>query len=194
MTFSRFLGYRVLAAGLMVLALVSCNDKQNKNKNDMDTNAEMNNKSMAVDQQDSTFLVKADGINLEEIRLGQLAKDKSSTDEVKQLADMLVSDHQQLKQDLSNVAQKNNMNLPASLSDDAQDAYNTLNDLSGAEFDKKYADMMVQGHQKAIDLFEKDSSDTKDPAIKDYATKGLPLLRKHLQQAQSTKDKVDNSK
>jgi putative membrane protein len=56
-----------------------------------------------------------------------------------------------------------------------------LNGLSGASFDKAYIEMMVADHQNAVALFEKASQST-DSAVKAYASKYLPVLKKHLKQ------------
>jgi putative membrane protein len=56
-----------------------------------------------------------------------------------------------------------------------------LNNLSGTSFDKAYVEMMLADHQNAVALFEKASQST-DSAVKAYATKYLPVLKKHLKQ------------
>lgn len=61
------------------------------------------------------------------------------------------------------------------------DAIEKLKALHGTAFDKAYVDMMVADHQNAIALFEK-ASMTSDQAIKAYASKYLPILKKHLKQ------------
>jgi len=60
-------------------------------------------------------------------------------------------------------------------------ALDQLNNLSGNSFDKAYVEMMVSDHQKAVALFEKASQST-DNAVKTYANKYLPVLKKHLKQ------------
>lgn len=56
-----------------------------------------------------------------------------------------------------------------------------LNGLSGASFDKAYVEMTVADHQKAVVLFEK-AAQSNDGAIKKYANKYLPILKRHLKQ------------
>ena len=56
-----------------------------------------------------------------------------------------------------------------------------LNNLSGTSLDKAYAEMTVADHQLAVALFEKASKST-DGAVKAYANKYLPKLKKHLKQ------------
>ena len=68
--------------------------------------------------------------------------------------------------------------------EDTKDAYKKLNDKAEQkDFNKSYADMMVDGHKKAVDLFEKQSTESSDVEIREWATSMLPELRTHLDQA-----------
>jgi putative membrane protein len=55
-----------------------------------------------------------------------------------------------------------------------------LRSATGKQFDQQYIAMMVQDHQKAINLFEQGTKSA-DPGIKAYAVKYLPVLKMHLQ-------------
>ncbi|MBE5319945.1 DUF4142 domain-containing protein [Pedobacter sp. MR2016-19] len=67
---------------------------------------------------------------------------------------------------------------------DVTNAIEKLNNLSGASFDKAYVGMIVADHQNAVSLFERATQST-DPAVKAYANKYLPVLKKHLKQIQA---------
>ena len=185
----KFKFFGILAAGLLFLGTSACNNNPDSTK-DTESNSRMEHEQMAKRKDDSTFVFKAGGINMEEIQMGQLAQDQATSDVVKNLADMLKADHSQLNQKLKEIAANKSIPLPSDLSDDAQDKYNDLKELSGIDFDKKYADMMVDGHKNAIDLFEKDSAKSEDADIREYANRALPILRKHLAEAKNCKDAV----
>lgn len=51
------------------------------------------------------------------------------------------------------------------------------------DFDREYLQMAIDDHQKAIALFEQ-GTQTADSEVRNYARKNLPLLRKHLKDAQ----------
>src|SRR6188508_3446780 len=71
--------------------LSSCDDRPQDSKDSKEAAKEMNKpNSDATRESDERFLVKAAEINLEEIRLGQLAEQKGTATEVKELARMLV--------------------------------------------------------------------------------------------------------
>lgn len=62
--------------------------------------------------------------------------------------------------------------------------------LSGADFDRAFANHMVMGHEKAIRTFEDASANLTDANLKKYADKTLPTLREHLQLAQDLQSKL----
>ena len=62
--------------------------------------------------------------------------------------------------------------------------------LSGAEFDRAFANHMVMGHEKAIRKFENASANLQDADLKKYADKTLPTLRDHLRRAQELQSQV----
>lgn len=132
---------------------------------------------------DVQFVVKVAGINMEEIKLGQLAQQKSKTTDIKELGKMMEEEHTKAQSDLAALAMKESIILPTALDSNAQKDYEKLSDLSGSDFDKQYCDMMVSGHKDAISMFEKASAETKDSNIKQFAVATLPALHSHLNHA-----------
>lgn len=146
------------------------------------------------DEKNAKFLVKASEINLEEINLGKLAQQKSTSADIKELGKMMETSHTKGQASLTVLASKKGISIPTVSSEEATNAYNKLNEKSEQkDFNKAYADMMVDGHKKAIDLFEKESTESSDADIRAWATSVLPELRKHLDHAimvQTTYDKM----
>jgi hypothetical protein len=62
--------------------------------------------------------------------------------------------------------------------------YDRLSKLSGDNFDRDFAQAMVDDHNNEIRKFEKQAKKKNDPAA-DFANETLPTLRKHLEMAQS---------
>lgn len=131
-------------------------------------------------ENDAQFLVNAAEINLEQIQLGKLAQQIGRTTHVKELGKMMEDAHTKSLKDLTALAKSKLITIPTSPTDNAQDAYKKLNETSGNDFDKAYADMMVNEHKDAIGAFEKASTDSYDTDIKNWATVSLSDLRKHL--------------
>ena len=68
-----------------------------------------------------------------------------------------------------------------------------LSGLSGEEFDQEYMKMMVKDHNKDINTFQKASENLTDPAVKEFASKTLPVLKEHQQMAKQINGQLSNS-
>ena len=55
-----------------------------------------------------------------------------------------------------------------------------LEGLSGTQFDQQYVENMVQDHEKAVLVFEKEAREGHNPAIKNYAEYLTPVIEQHL--------------
>jgi len=141
---------------------------------------------------DAQFLVDAAEINLEEIQLGQLAQQKSSVKEIKDLGRMMEKEHTQSLNDLSVLAKKKMISIPTSPTDKVNDEYKKLNDKSEKDFNKDFCDMMVNGHKKAISKFEDATKNASDADVRSWAVQTLPKLRSHLDHSVSCQKDYDN--
>ena len=83
---------------------------------------------------------------------------------------------------------------PTAPTDNAMDAYKKLNEKSGADFDKAFCKLMVDGHTAAVTIFEKASNESKDIDIKVWATESLLTLRTHLDNSINCQKACETSK
>jgi putative membrane protein len=164
-----------------LIGIVSCNNTQKSG--DTSANVDLTKSDTAKNRNGAEFLIRVAGINLEEIKLGQLAQQKGTITDIKDMGKMMEDDHTKAQNDLTALALKKSITIPTTLDSSAQSDYQILNGLSGNDFDKKYSGMMVNGHTVAIDLFEKESTDTGDTDIRQMAIATLPTLRNHLEHA-----------
>lgn len=183
-----FYALSIAATGL---ALPSCSNSS-KPEDSKEVAEEHNDAKFDEKKQekDAQFLVEAAEINLEEIQLGQLAQTKSKNASVIALGKMMEDAHTKAMNDLKSLAEKKSITIPVALTEDGQDAYKKLSEKSEKDFNKDYCDMMVKGHEKAIDKFEKASTDCEDTDIKNWAGSMLPALREHLDHAKTCDDKM----
>lgn len=164
-----------------ILLIVSCNNSQKpKEVNVVVEESNIEKPDDNKQGKDVAFLIKASELNLEGIHLGQLALQKGSIAHVKDLGKMMVDAHTKSQMDLIVLADNKMMIIPNSPTDKTKDAYTRLNNKSGNDFDKSFADMMVSEHENAIDIFEKAAIDGIDSEIKKWTVNTLPELRKHL--------------
>jgi len=133
---------------------------------------------------DQQFVDFAGQTDMVEANLGQLAGNVASSQQVKDYASALVTDHTNDYQQLANAAKQANLNVPSAIDDEHNKAMIApFQKLKGAAFDRKYAQEMVSGHTKAIEIYKKEASDGQNDAIKSYAQTALPVLEKHLSDA-----------
>jgi putative membrane protein len=138
----------------------------------------------AASQADKTFITEAVQGNLAEVQMGQLAQQKGQTDAVKSFGQMLVTDHQANNEKAKEVANQLGVTPPTQPSAKQKADYDKLAKLSGATFDRQFAQMMVMDHKQDIAKFEREAKKSKD-ALGQYATDTLPVLKKHLETAQN---------
>lgn len=186
-------GKVIFGAGLILIFLNSCKNepKQEDPKEVAEDSNEAKFDSIEDKQDDSEFLVDLTEVNLAEIEIGKLAQTKSTNTEVKKLGKMLVEQHTKSASEVSALAKAKNFTLPTSLTEDGQEEYNKLNEKSGIEFDKKFANMMIDGHEKAINELRKASENAKDQDIKLWASNSIAGLTVHLEHAKMLKQSLD---
>lgn len=119
-----------------------------------------------------------------EVELAQMAQDKASSEEVKSMARIIEDDHEQANQQLQQLAEQHDVDLDDSLSPQHQQLQERLEELEGAAFDKAYRNAMVEEHRKDISAFMQASS-TATGDVRAFAERTLPVLRKHLEHAES---------
>jgi putative membrane protein len=141
--------------------------------------------SAEISHQAKEFLQDAAQANQTEIAMANVAEARSQNTAVKELAQMMKSDHQQNYAQLQLIAQNHMVDLDSSLSVMNQRAVNRLQKANDADFDKDYAKVMLKDHVKCVARFNKAIADTQEPYVKEYAQNTLPALRKHLQHSEN---------
>ena len=97
---------------------------------------------------------------------------------------MLTEDHAVAKQKALPVAQAHGVPDSSAMAPEAQAEARKLKGMHGQAFDREFARYMVKDHKKDIADFEKEArSDDHDSRA--LAEQTLPVLRRHLQTAQS---------
>jgi putative membrane protein len=139
---------------------------------------------------DTQFAKKAAQGGMAEVKMGQLAQDKGTSDSVKKFGQRMVEDHSKAGDELKKAAAQENITLPDDVSTKDKATYDALSKLSGATFDRAYARDMVKDHEEDVADFNKEASAGQKPAIKDFASQTLPTLQDHLQQAKEMRQNV----
>lgn len=132
---------------------------------------------------DKKFLKDATMGSMTEIQMGKLAAEKGSTEPVKQYGQKLVSDHTKATQELKQIAEKENIQIPDSLDSKHQSKIDKLGKLSGPQFDRAFVKDQMKDHQKDVDDFQAEAQYGTNPNVKMAAAKELPTLQQHLTEA-----------
>src|SRR3954452_11416147 len=127
------------------------------------------------------FAMKAAEGGMLEVKLAQLAQQKSQSNEVKELARQLEQDHTQANQQLTQVAKQKNINLPSDLKGECQETYQAFQQLQGNDFDNAFLLHNVKDHLKDIMMFQKEAQNGTDQEIRQWAAQVLPKLQQHAQ-------------
>lgn len=146
--------------------------------------------SASSQRADSAFVQDAASGGIAEVKLGQLAEQKGASDTVRKFGKQMESDHSDANNKLKEIASRDNIAIPEDMNSKDRATYDRLSKLSGADFDKAYAQDMVQNHQKDIAAFQQEASNGQNPDLKSFASKTLPTLREHLRMAQGMQGTV----
>ena len=142
---------------------------------------------------DRKFVMEVAHGGMAEVELGKLAAEKGSSDAVKQFGKRMADDHGKAVEELKQLAQQKGVTLPPDLDVRHKQLRDRLAKLSGATFDKTYANEMVKDHKKDVAEFKRGANAAKDPDLKAWAGKTLPTLQDHLKQAQDMQAQVKSA-
>ncbi|NDP28835.1 MAG: DUF4142 domain-containing protein [Flavobacterium sp.] len=181
----------ILGTGLLLFTMNSCKNEPKHDDPVATTENQNETKFESKDiADDSSFLGEAAEIHIFEIEVGKLAQKKATNPEVKKYADMMVADHSKSLEELKAVASKKTISLPTDITEERREKYDELNKKMGAEFDKKYIDLMTEGHEKAVDKMTKISQQVSDEDVKLWASRQIDAMITHHNEADKLKKKI----
>jgi predicted outer membrane protein len=131
---------------------------------------------------DKAFVQAASSAGSTEIDAAKLAGKQSQDKDVKNFAHHMMVDHTKLAMQLK-MAAPHGVSVPMSNADPS--ALESLKALHGKEFDTAYIQKLgVQGHQEAVEVFQKEAQEGQNARLKQAAQKALPTIEQHLKMAQ----------
>jgi putative membrane protein len=134
---------------------------------------------------DRKFIQEAAESGMFEVQVAQMAASKAMHPDVKSFATTLVNHHSNANNELVQLANSKNVELPAAPPRGKRNEIEKLGKLSGEEFDRRFVrEVGIKDHEKDIRKFEDASDKAKDPQLKAWIDKTLPTLREHLAMAQ----------
>ena len=143
-------------------------------------NMPMNNAATGA-MQDKKFAKAALAGGMAEVELGQLAQQKSNSDDVKKFGQRMVDDHTKLNDQMKPIAASIGVQPPADLTPKDKALMVKLQGLSGDDFDKAYIKAMLKDHKQDDKDFQTEMSSGQNPQEKDAASQGDAVIKQHLQ-------------
>lgn len=134
---------------------------------------------------DHEFLEDAAKSGMEEVSISRVAVDRSANPQVKEFAQMMVSDHTGANTKVIALASAKGVTLPADKTD-----VEKWQKRDAKDFDQEYVDKMVSDHKRVVDLFEKEAKKGEDAELRAFAQTTLPTLLAHLDKAKELKKTV----
>jgi len=186
--------FRTLAAIALLTMSFACGTKKQEDSAEVAKDINEETAQNKDDEKDADFVVNTVAANYAELKLAQLAQNRSKDTEIKDLAKMLEKDHNKVISDLKSFASKNGIVIPTEETNDDMDEINDLAAESDAgKFDEKWCEELADRHEKTIDKFEKRLSRSEDLELQNWINATLPSLRNHLAMLKQHKDRVDDN-
>lgn len=154
--------------------------QQTRPSTSMQDSTGIGNSETSQIMKDKIFLRKASEGGMAEVKLGELASQKASSQDVKDFGQKMVTDHTQLNNEMAPIAQSMGVKAPTKLNKEDQAEYDKLNGLSGDDFDKEYLTFMVKDHHKDLREFRQEEASASDPTLKAAVEKGSKVIYEHM--------------
>ena len=148
-------------------------------------------KKMKEATMDKRFMREAGRGNAAEIQLAELAQKNGESADVKDFAQMMITDHTKANAMLSPIAQKAGLApFPPAPLVKQQKTYDRMAKLTGAAFDRAYISDAVKDHTKDVSDYQQAAGMVKNPDLNQYVTATLPVIEKHLKSAKEIHAKM----
>lgn len=138
--------------------------------------------------QQQTFVRQAAQANQMEVELAKMAQDKAQNQQVKEFAEQLEQDHSQALEELRRIGNQANLDLDTTPAAEKA-SMDAMQKASGRAFDPQFVEHMIDEHKKDISAFER-QQDSATGELRAFIQKTLPVMRQHLQRAESLRKEV----
>jgi predicted outer membrane protein len=125
--------------------------------------------------------------------LSDLALQKSTDAAVREFAGKMINDHTQANNEIMQMAQSKNINLPTEISVEHRIAHQDLLAMSGPDFDRAYMNHNVLVHVLGVEQAKAQSERRMHPDIAALADRKLPILSMHRQSAIEIYQRIEPS-
>lgn len=170
------------AAALTVLALGAC-----ASSSDSVRRARAANESTALraSEEAGDFLVEMVDARRMDYAEGSLAMTRATTQELRDYGAEMTRDQSQLLGELTDLAASLRVSVPDSISEAKRGPLQDLVNEQGTDFDKRFIAMITIDHERNVKAFAQAAELPRDPTVRVYAQRRLPLIRRHLDEIEA---------
>ena len=115
-------------------------------------------------------------------KLAATVKD-SENKAIAEFATKVDKSHSELADRISGALKESKLAVVAGTEKGFQEKIDSLADKKGSEADRAFLQMLIEGHEKSIPLFEAEAERGSLPAMKKVAADAVPILKGHLEEA-----------
>lgn len=192
--------YSLFTFGIFML-VTSCADSNAVDSKDiakqenMDKMSDDDQVAVVIENDDDVkFLMNAAEMQLQQIALGKSSQKRGNAAHVIELGKLLDEEYSRSFAELKGLADKKSVSIPATITQNSKEENAKLEEKNGGDYGKIFSEMVVEEHEKAIKLYEKASTDSKDLEVGAWAAQKLPVLRTLLMKAEACKIQCDKVK
>lgn len=155
------------------------------NANQVVPEPDFSSQAGAPDAQD--YVAGAGAGDRYEIEASRLAIEKAEHPEIKELARMILADHERSTAALTRAARavEPPVRLVPELDAEKRANLDALRSATGAAFDSEYLRQQVAAHEQALALVEGYARDGENPQLREHATTVSGPIRQHLERARA---------
>jgi putative membrane protein len=138
----------------------------------------------AASPSDQAFVSSILQRDVAQVQLGQLAQQKSQSEDVKQFGQKMALNRSRLNEQLKPIAQKLDVSEPKGPSKKDKQLIAKLEALSGPQFDEEYIKAVVKDNEKDVKDFQSEAQSAQDPNLQQAAKQDATVLAEHQQVAE----------
>jgi putative membrane protein len=190
---------KIILAASAIFALGACgdNDQGGGDANlamdnmAMDGGNEFDLNGMGPDESQTAangqqYAAMAAASDMFEIESSRLALEKAQDAGIKELARMLITDHEKSTADLKRAAGEARpaIDVAPQMNEEQQSNMQALRSANGAQFDRTWLQQQVMAHQKALSLVQGYAGNGEVASLKAHASAVSGPIQRHLERAQ----------
>ena len=141
-------------------------------------------------QADAGFVRHAVSDNLLEVRLGEVAQHRATSQQVQKFGERMANDHDKMQKQWTDLAEKHGLKIEAALGPMQQQKFDRLQKMDKSSFDRAYMTAMIRGHTEDVAALKAEVDSAKSEMVRKMAAYALPIVQDHLLAARAVGKEV----